>query len=197
MSLTDSIKEFKIGGGLTLRLVGMQAEEISRLIGKSTGITIYEVEKGAIRRFADAVGDMNPLYRDDEIARKSIYGSIIAPPGFFGWPTKKAVESALLVDFPPELISTLEKESYPLSSALDGSIEYEFFLPVRSGDALAAVSKVKDLRERSGHSGKLVFFTMETAYVNQSGDRVAISQAQYILRNISPEVNIKEEKTNV
>ena len=175
----------------------MQAEEISRLIGKSTGITIYEVEKGAIRRFADAVGDMNPMYRNDETARKSIYGSIIAPPGFFGWPTKKAAESALLVDFPPELITTLEKEGYPLASALDGGIEYEYFLPVKAGDVLSSISTVKDLRERSGRTGKLVFFTMETVFINQNGVKVASSDAQYILRNLGGLPEPGKEKADV
>ena len=43
-----------------------------------------EVEKGAIKKYADAVDDHNPLYWDDEYAKNSRYGSIIAPPGFFG-----------------------------------------------------------------------------------------------------------------
>jgi len=163
----------------------MQAEEISRLIGKSTGVAIYEVEKGAIRRFADAVGDVNPLYQDNEFARESGYGTIIAPPGFFGWPVKTNTGSALLVDFPPELVQALENAGYPLSSALDAGIEYEYFLPVKAGDVLSVVSVVRNLRERGG---KMVFFTMETVYTNQAGDKVAISQAQYVLRNlVSPE----------
>ena len=163
----------------------MQAEEISGLIGKSTGITIYEVEKGAIRRFTEAVGDTNPVYCDEEFACQSAYGAIIAPPGFFGWPTQKATGSALLVDFPPELITTMEKEGYPLASALDGGIEYEYFLPVKAGDVLSAISTLKDLRERAGRDMKLVFFTMETVYLNQSGAKVAASRAQYVLRNLS------------
>jgi len=195
-SLTDSAKEFKIGDGLTLRLVGMQVEEISRLIGKSTGITIYEVEKGAIHRFADAVGDMNPLYHDDEFARKSAHGSIIAPPGFFGWPNKKTVTSALLVDFPSELITTLEQDGYSLASALDGGIEYEYFMPVKVGDVLASVSSVKDIRERTGRKGKLVFFTMETVYINRHGCKVASCQAQYILQNLASQSGSDKEKAN-
>ncbi|MDD5190873.1 MAG: MaoC family dehydratase N-terminal domain-containing protein [Dehalococcoidales bacterium] len=160
----------------------MQSEEISRLIGKNTGITIYEVEKGAIRRFTDATGDMNPLYRHEEFARKSQFGGIVAPPGFFGWPIKKTVDSALLVEFPPELISALDKEGYPLASALDGGIEFEYFLPVRAGDILSATSTLKSLRERA----KMVFFTMETIYLNQHGSKVATAQAQYILRQLAP-----------
>jgi len=163
----------------------MQAEEISRLIGKNTGVVVYEVERGAIRRFADAAGDMNPLYRDDELARESGYETIITPPGFFGWPVKTNNGSALLVAFPPELVQALENAGYPLSSALDAGIEYEYFMPVKAGDRLSVVSTVKNLRERGG---KMVFFTMENVYTNETGARVATSQAQYVLRNLaSPE----------
>ena len=98
---------------------------------------LYEVEKGAIRRFADAVDDYNPLYHDEEYARKSKYGSIIAPPGFFGWPSKQARNSPLAVDIPTELESAFERAGYPLSLVLDGGMEYEFFLPVRAGDVLS------------------------------------------------------------
>ncbi len=50
--------------------------------------------KVAIRRFADAIGDPNPLWRDFEYAKKTKYNSIVAPPSWifsalsgvqFGW----------------------------------------------------------------------------------------------------------------
>ena len=87
----------------------MIPEEIKKLIGTSGHPTLYEVEKGAIRRFADAVDDPNPLYHDEEYARKSKYGSMIAPPGFFGWPLKPARSSPLAVDIPLELESAFER----------------------------------------------------------------------------------------
>ena len=43
-----------------------------------------------IKKFADAMDDRNPLYWDEEYAGNSRFGSIIAPPGFFGWPSKWA-----------------------------------------------------------------------------------------------------------
>ena len=36
--------------------------------------------KDAIRHWADAIGDLNPLWRDEEYARKTLYGGLIAPP---------------------------------------------------------------------------------------------------------------------
>ena len=61
----------------------MLPEEVTKLIGKAGEVRVFQVEKGAIERFADAADDQNPLYYDEEYARNSRYGSIIAPPGFF------------------------------------------------------------------------------------------------------------------
>ena len=53
-----------------------------------------EATRGAIRRFADGIGDPNPLWRDETYAKKTRYGSIVAPPSWvfsvlagvqFGW----------------------------------------------------------------------------------------------------------------
>ncbi|MDP1921805.1 MAG: MaoC family dehydratase N-terminal domain-containing protein, partial [Myxococcales bacterium] len=38
-------------------------------VGRTTPPTLNEVERGAIRRFAEALGDYNPIYFDAEYAR--------------------------------------------------------------------------------------------------------------------------------
>jgi len=103
----------------------MLPEEVTQFIGKSTDVRVFEVEKGAIRRFADAVDDPNPLYWDEEYARNSRYGSIITPPGFFGWPTRQPRGSALTEESMAGLSMALAQAGYP--RVLDGGIEYEFF----------------------------------------------------------------------
>jgi acyl dehydratase len=42
----------------------------------------YEIGREHIRRFADAIGDPNPLYRDREAAKAAGYKDVIAPPTF-------------------------------------------------------------------------------------------------------------------
>ncbi|TET38047.1 MAG: MaoC family dehydratase, partial [Dehalococcoidia bacterium] len=56
-------------------------DELKALIGTTTEPVIMEVERGAIRRYADAIDDPNPLFRDVEHARSSRYGEMICPPG--------------------------------------------------------------------------------------------------------------------
>ena len=151
----------------------MLPEEVTKSIGKAGDVIILEVEKGAIRRYADAVDDQNPLYWDEEYARNSGYDSILAPPGFWGWPTKWARGSAFPVfsEAMVELIVALTRAGY--NQTIDGGIEYEFFSPVRAGDTLSALSVIKDITEREDRVGKVVFVIAETAYTNQNGDLVA------------------------
>ena len=152
-------------------------DELRGLTGIMTEPVINEVERGAIRRYAEAVGDPNPLYCDVEYARNSSYGQIICPPGFFGWPT--TVSSGVM-----EVMGTLFGALFRagLVRILDGGRAYEFFLPVRAGDTLAWYAKFIDVSEREGKSGKMVFLTTEITYVNQNGDLVAKVRPTFIAR---------------
>ena len=143
----------------------MIPEELQQFIGKVYPPHVREVEKGAIRRFADAVGDDNPLYHDEEYASKSRYGSMIAPPGFFGWPSKPVGSEAMM----GLIMALITAGFYRL---LDGGIAYELYLPVRAGDTLIASPKVKDVVEKEGKALMMVC-TFETEYLNQNGDLVA------------------------
>jgi len=162
--------------------------ETSKFIGQSIGTVACEVEKGSIKRFADAVGETNPLYWDEEHAAKSRYGSIIAPPGFFGWPVKLPMGATFVrptdITDPPEategMRTALAKAGY--ANVLDGGIEYEFFMPVRAGDTLTAKSSIKDIREREGKTGKMAFVIIETVYYNKKNEQVAVARATAIYR---------------
>ncbi len=166
----------------------MLPEEMAGFIGKSIGTVACEVEKGSIKRFADAVEETNPLYWDEEHAAKSKYGSIIAPPGFFGWPVKlppgQTFQRPTDITDPPEategMRNALAKAGY--ANVLDGGIEYEFFLPVRAGDSLTARSTIKEVREREGKTGKMAFVIIETAYHNKKDELVAKARATAIYR---------------
>ena len=149
----------------------MLPEEVTNLIGKVEDIRLMEVERGAIKRYADAVDDRNPLYWDEEYARNSRYGSIVAPPGFFGWPTKWTGGIPVRPKLANDVLAILAQAGY--TRGLDGGIEYEFFYPVRAGDILTALSRVIDIYEREGKTGKLVLTVVETIYTNQNGDLVA------------------------
>ena len=56
--------------------------EMKAAIGVESEPRTSEVEKGAIIKFAEAIGDTNPIYNDEAAARESRYGGLIAPPTF-------------------------------------------------------------------------------------------------------------------
>ena len=166
----------------------MLPEEMAPFIGKSIGTVACEVEKGSIKRFADAVEETNPLYWDEDYAKKSKFGSIIAPPGFFGWPVKlppgQTFQRPTDISDPPEVTdgmrTALAKAGY--ANVLDGGVEYEFFLPVRAGDSLTVRSIIKEVREREGKTGKMAFLVIETTYHNQKKELAAVQRSTAIYR---------------
>jgi len=158
----------------------MLPEEVMKFKGK-TEVRIFDIEKGAIRKYAEAIEDTNPLYWDEEYARNSRYGSIIAPPGFWGWvPADPATEGEPFVYIGgsqrfvarDQAINALAKAGY--SRVMDGGHAYDFLKPVRAGDTLAAFYKILDIVERQGRGGKFAILMQETSYTNQHGELVGI-----------------------
>ena len=117
-----------------------------------------EIEKGAITKFAQAIEDDNPVFNDDEAARKSQYGGLIAPPTFL----RSVRSSRREVPF-----------DIPYNNALDGGSDWEYFEPVRPGDLITAVSRINDMQERSGRMGVMIITTTVTTYTNQFDQVVA------------------------
>jgi acyl dehydratase len=137
-------------------------DQLRKLIGIILGTTVLKVEEGAIQRYAQAIGDPNPLYNDPDFASKTKYGRLLAPPGFTGWPVKAGWDMFKLVE-------TLVKAGAP-SRLLDGGVEFEFIQPVGAGDVLTATTKMANMTERETSMGKTMFTTLETTFVNQKGN---------------------------
>lgn len=158
----------------------MLPKEVTRLIGKVGEPMIMEVERGSIKKFANAVEDYNPLYWEDEYSRNTRYGTIVAPPGFFGWPVKWTGSMPFFPKIRKELLDTLKNAGY--SRMLDAGIEFEFCQPVRAGDNLVSVMKIADIYERESKGGTLVFSVTETSYFNQHGTLVAVIRQTLLAR---------------
>ena len=138
-------------------------------IGKTTPTYTMEVEKGHIRRFAQAVGDDNPLYYDEEYAGKSGYGGIIAPPTFpttFGFEGEKVLEG-LDINY---------------ARLLHGEQEYEYFRPIMAGDAISFSTKITDVTEKEGRSGVMDIITTEMTGHNQDGEKVFVGRSTVVIR---------------
>lgn len=152
-------------------------DEARAMIGKETQpVKGYEVAEHEVRRYCEAVDDLNPLYIDGEQAEKGPYKGIIAPPNFH------------IVPFAvPTPLSSLRKDGIPneqagilslkVSRIMYGGCETEFLKSVRPGDLLTRKSKFTEIYERTSRSGdKMVFTVLETRYSNQTGEVVAIDR---------------------
>ncbi len=154
----------------------MIPEEMKNCIGLVDPPTIYEVEKGAIRRYAEAVGDDNPLYRDEKYAAKSEYGGIISPPGFFGWSVGEPSVGAAVGQV---ITAAFNAGHYTI---LDAGKSYEFFDCIRPGDIIIGTPEVDDIQEKQGKSGVMFLVDIKVTFKNQKGDLVAKAFHNMIFR---------------
>jgi acyl dehydratase len=150
-------------------------DKLKKLIGTGPDPSVYKVEEGAIQRYADAIGDINPLFNDVGYAKKSRYGRLMCPPGFFGWPTKAHTREVSII------IGSLVAAGAP-PRGLDAGVEYEFFESVGAGDVLTCSTRIISLSERDGKTGKMLITNWVTMYLNQNGDVVAKATASLINR---------------
>jgi acyl dehydratase len=113
-------------------------------VGRVSEEVIRVIEADAIRRFAEALGDPNPLWRDPAVARASGYPDVVAPPTF-----------AITLDAPWPV-------DFELAEALHGEQWFHYRRPIVAGDVLRVRSEVAELYEREGRSGRLTFLVIET-----------------------------------
>jgi|SRR5690625_4976712 len=137
------------------------------IIGLTGETYIFEVEKGHIRKFAEAIGDENPLYRDEDYAEKTKYGGIIAPPTF---PMAIGSEGG---DIPLKLDTR---------RMLHGEQEFIYKRAIRPGDRLHCQMKVADLYEKEGKSGTMQFLILDTEMKDDDGNLVVTSRMNIIYR---------------
>lgn len=143
------------------------------VIGKAYPSFVYEVEKVKIKELAEAIEDNNPLYRNEEAARASKYGSLVAPPTF---PTLFRSEEWGIMD----MLNDLKVE---IAKLLHGEQEYEYFRLIKPGDRLTCTTWIKDIYTKEGKSGSMDMVTTETDCVDQKGELVVRARALLVIRN--------------
>jgi len=138
------------------------------LIGRESEPVLHEVEKGAIRRFADALGDPNPIYTDEQAARSAGFAGLVAPPTF-------AVALAMNERFRHAL-------DLGTRSLLQSEQQIEYGRPIVAGDRITVVSRVADVQERAGASGPMDILVLEDEGRDAQGARVFRTRATFVLR---------------
>ena len=98
------------------------------MIGKEEEPITGKVYEKELRRFCYAVGDLNPIYLDEEEAKRSNHAGIVAPPMFYDIPTMREFPlDELKNDGMPKTVLNLPLKA---SRAMAGGKEVEFFKPM-------------------------------------------------------------------
>lgn len=124
---------------------------------------LTEATRDAIRHWAQALGDDNPLWRDADYARQTRWGGIIAPP-------------TMLYAF--DRLSIGYRGGLPGVHAMFGGTSWVLHQPVRLGDQITVRVVFKDLIEhQSTFAGRSWQQISTITFTNQAGVVVADSEA--------------------
>jgi acyl dehydratase len=152
--------------------------EARALIGV-TRVRHCEVTSRDIRRFAQAIGATDPVHFDEEYARSTRHGAIVAPPLFCQTLTFDDVSP----DHLPADGSPLELAvPIPAQRTVGGSSDYVIHRLVRSGETIRITSQLKDIYTKQGRSGLLYILVVHTQFDDAGGAPVASETATYIKR---------------
>ena len=171
--------------------------EIKALVGaESEPATAWDtLSRSELRRFTQAIMDADPIYWDDRYAASTKYGGVVCPPlfplTFFRAPSDEsdpltegfkensdsdgAVEGMLGTRGLPHIPLSLKRR-------LNAGNEIEVFQLAKPGDRLTAKSRIADIYEKEGRSGRMVFIVTETTIWNDKVELLLVSRQTIIRR---------------
>jgi len=169
-------------------------DEIKSYIGftSESEVACDVVEKGAVRRYAQAVMDEDPMFWEacDHNAR---YGGPVAPPLYptllfrrsFGAPDP-IQENASNPDF--DGFTSPSGQGLPAIAGLshlavlNGGSELEFFRYALHGETVVVQQRYADIHERESSKGPMVFVVIEAEYRTSEGELLLRARRTQIRR---------------
>src|SRR4051812_21214325 len=97
-------------------------------IGKRSKPVKNLVERGAVKKFAEAIGDLHPIFIDEEVGKKSRHDKNIAPPTF-----------PRVFDY-----GVIEGLNLPAKGLIHGEQIYHYNRPLLVGEEVICYTEVKD-----------------------------------------------------
>lgn len=143
--------------------------EIDRsLIASSAAPFTVEVEKGAVRRFAEAIGETAGIYFDDAVARSFGYAGIVAPPTF---PTTFRPPSR------PVWLHGLDE-----GRILAGEQGFRYRRPILAGDRLNCALRLTDVQDKRSSKGDMALIVQDLVVTTPDGEIICINRRLVIYR---------------
>ncbi|MGY9048406.1 hypothetical protein P775_24735 [Puniceibacterium antarcticum] len=155
------------------------SEEIRAMIGAERFYPAQEeVSAVAIRYFAIAVGDTDPVYVDDAAAMAQGYPSRIAPPTF-------VVETGQYAGNTPNDNGYVPHEwDWPEGfRTIRGGQDYTFTRPVLPSDRISVRYRLESVEEKSSRDGRGQLLAISMAeYVDAAGAIIATNRELFFLQ---------------
>ncbi len=152
--------------------------ELKKLEGK-TGSFVGRDPVGAvaIKKYAIAVDDRNPIYLDEAYASKSKYGGIVAPYTYICENNHDLYEH---LEENGVIAGHVDQLPPPFDLIIRGGNEFEFFQRVRPSDIISFTRTIKSMSLREGKTGPLLILVNEYIYKNQNRETLAVNRETFI-----------------
>ncbi|THE10253.1 MaoC family dehydratase [Bacillus timonensis] len=134
-------------------------------IGKQSSKIKNVVERGAVKKFAEAIGDPHPIFMDEEFGKASRYKTNIAPPTF-----------PRVFDF-----GNIEGFVLPEKGLIHGEQIYNYERPLLVGEEIYCYSKVEKYVVKKGSTGSMSFLTISENGEDLNGNLIFSSKLVVIL----------------
>lgn len=173
-------------------MIGLEGERILASLP-------WGIEREGLRVFTQAIMDPDPRYWDDEFAKTTRYGEVIAPPIYATYLGRRAPpgsEDAISAAFAANpnsdgingVARVESKGGLPpiptnLKRVLNAGNEIEVLQYPKLGDRIYSQTRYFDIRERISAEGVAMLIVItETIYTNQDGDVLCMLRASSIRR---------------
>lgn len=137
---------------------------LKETIGKRSEKVKNTIERGAVKKFAEAIGDLSPIFFDEEVGANSRYKRNIAPATF-----------PVTLDFGvvPEL-------PLPSKGLIHGEQSFHYKRPLFVGEEVYCYTEVKDYYEKTGNFGDMGFLVISKIGVDAE-DEVIFTEERVVI----------------
>ena len=138
------------------------------IIGYKMKPYFCDIEKGAIRKFAEAIGDDNAIYHDESVAKARGYRSLVAP-----------------LTFPTSFRPKQEAEwftSIDRKTLLYAEQEFQYKQRLVAGQRIKCIETVKDVYSKTGKSSDLTFIIKDKEGYDENNRLLFIERQTFVIK---------------
>ena len=143
----------------------------AKWIGHELPPSALDVERGRLKFFAKAIGETDPVYCDEEAARRAGHPDIPAPPTFL---FAAELDSGALMRLLAEL-------GIDIGRILHGEQSFSYRRLVHAGERITVRSRISDIYAKK--NGALEFIVKDSTAIDAKGETVGEMRSVIVVRN--------------